>query len=95
MSKVTVGLWVPLQAKEGKESEVDWTAFNKGLVHRNAVVFGSVNANRRHFAAAARALAAADRDWLRSLITRRVPLDGFAEGLELRDDDVKVVLELD
>ena len=44
------------------------------MVLENDVVFGSVNANRRHYEAAAAALAAADRPWLGRLITRRVPL---------------------
>ena len=39
------------------------------------------------------ALAAADRGWLRRLITRRVPLTRFTDAFE-RHDDVKVVLEL-
>jgi threonine dehydrogenase-like Zn-dependent dehydrogenase len=57
-------------------------------------VFGTVNGNRRHYEAAAEALAAADRDWLRGLITRRVPLERWPEALERRPDDVKVVIEL-
>ncbi|MEU8662522.1 hypothetical protein AB0C31_38320, partial [Actinoplanes philippinensis] len=39
-------------------------------------------------------LAKADPRWLRSLITRRVPLDDFAEALTAHDDDIKVVLDL-
>jgi hypothetical protein len=42
----------------------------------NLVVFGSVNANRRHYYRAARALAAADRGWLEQLITRRTGRGG-------------------
>ena len=42
---------------------------------------GSVNANRRHYEAAAAALAKADRDWLDRLVSRRVPLDQLAEAL--------------
>jgi hypothetical protein len=55
---------------------------------------GSVNANRRHYQAAAEALAAADRDWLERLITRRVPLESYEDALETRPDDVKVVIEI-
>jgi threonine dehydrogenase-like Zn-dependent dehydrogenase len=54
-----------------------------------------VNANRRHYEKAADALAKADRGWLERLITRTVPLDDFAEALQRRDDDVKVVLEIE
>ena len=57
------------------------------------MIFGSVNANMRHYRQAAEALAAADRGWLRRLITRRVPLTRFTDAFE-RHDDVKVVLEL-
>ena len=57
-------------------------------------MFGTVNANHRHYEAAAEALAAADREWLRGLITRRVPLDRWQEALERGPDDVKVVVEL-
>ncbi len=38
----------------------------------NLVIFGSVNANRRHYYRAAKVLAKADRSWLEQLITRRV-----------------------
>ena len=78
----------------GRELGLDVGALNRSLVLENDVVFGSVNANRRHYEAAARALAAADHDWLDGLITRRVPLERWREALERRDDDVKVVLEL-
>ena len=60
----------------------------------NDVVFGSVNANRRHYEAAAEALARADRGWLARLITRRVPLDRWQDALQREPDDIKVVIEL-
>jgi threonine dehydrogenase-like Zn-dependent dehydrogenase len=74
---------------------VDVGALNNELVLENDVVFGSVNANRRHFEAAAEALAQADRDWLGRLITRTVPLDRWQEALHKGDDDVKVVVDFD
>ncbi|HEU5108355.1 MAG TPA: theronine dehydrogenase, partial [Micromonosporaceae bacterium] len=77
----------------GRTNRVDAGALNRELVLDNNVVFGTVNANRRHWDAAARALADADQDWLDALITRRVPLDSFAEAYEKRGGDVKVVLE--
>jgi threonine dehydrogenase-like Zn-dependent dehydrogenase len=64
------------------------------MVLENDVVVGSVNANLSHYAAAAGALANADVGWLKRLITRRVPLENFAEALEARPDDIKVVLDL-
>ncbi len=73
---------------------VDIGGLNRGAVLDNDVLFGTVNANRRHYEAAAVALAAADHDWLSRLITRRVPLEDFADGFARRSDDVKVVLEV-
>jgi threonine dehydrogenase-like Zn-dependent dehydrogenase len=67
---------------------------NRDIVLENDVVFGSVNANRRHYEAAAAALAAADRAWLERLITRRVPLDAWRDALTRQDHDIKVVVEL-
>jgi len=78
----------------GRTLTVDGGAINRELVLENDVVFGSVNANRRHYEAAAVALAAADSDWLARLISRRVPLAEHADALEHRPEDVKVVLEL-
>src|SRR5829696_460798 len=72
---------------------VDVGALNNELVLENDVVFGSVNANRRHFEQAVEALRKADPDWLRRLITRTVPLDNWSEALEKGDDDIKVVVE--
>jgi threonine dehydrogenase-like Zn-dependent dehydrogenase len=78
----------------GRSLTVDAGSLNRELVLENDVVFGSVNANLRHYEMAAAALAKADRSWLERLITRRVPLERFQEALERRDDDVKVVIEL-
>jgi threonine dehydrogenase-like Zn-dependent dehydrogenase len=72
---------------------VDVGALNNELVLENDVVFGSVNANRRHFEAAVQSLCDADQDWLRRLITRTVPLERWQEALEKSDDDIKVVVE--
>src|SRR5215211_7408115 len=72
---------------------VDVGALNNELVLENDVVFGSVNANRRHFEQAVASLQAADPDWLRRLITRTVPLDRWQDALEKGDDDIKVVVD--
>jgi len=77
----------------GHKLQFDIGALNRGMVLENDVVFGSVNANRRHYRAAAEALAKADKDWLGRLITRRVPLDRWREAFEPRADDVKTVLD--
>jgi glucose 1-dehydrogenase len=68
-------------------------SLGRAVVLENNVIFGSVNANRRHWTAAAEALTAADKGWLGRLITRRVPVENFAEAYQRRDGDIKVVLE--
>ena len=77
----------------GHTLDVDIGALNRGMVLKNDTVFGTVNANRRHYRDAADALAKADRGWLARLITRRVPLDRWQEAFQHRADDVKVVLD--
>jgi threonine dehydrogenase-like Zn-dependent dehydrogenase len=77
----------------GRELPLDIGTLNRTLVLENHVVFGSVNANRRHYRAAAEALAKADKTWLSGLITRRVPLSRWREVLEQRPGDIKVVLD--
>ena len=78
----------------GRELPVDVGLLNRRMVLENDVVFGSVNANRRHYEAGARALADADKDWLGKLITRRVPLDSWKDAYTRQPNDVKVTLEL-
>jgi glucose 1-dehydrogenase len=72
---------------------VDVGTLNNELVLENDVVFGSVNANRRHFEQAVKSLREAAPDWLGRLITRTVPLDRWEEALEKGDDDIKVVVD--
>ena len=78
----------------GRRRTVDIGGLNRELVLENNLVFGSVNANRAHWEAAAKALAAADAGWLRRLITRTVPLGDYASAFQRGADDVKVVLEV-
>jgi threonine dehydrogenase-like Zn-dependent dehydrogenase len=77
----------------GHKLPLDVGELNRNMVLENHVVFGSVNANRRHYAAAADALAKVDSKWLERLITRRVPLARWQEAFERRPDDIKVVLD--
>jgi threonine dehydrogenase-like Zn-dependent dehydrogenase len=72
---------------------VDIGALNRSLVLENNVVVGSVNANRRHYEAAAESLHRADQSWLERLITRRVPLDRWQEAFHREQGDIKVVIE--
>ncbi|MEO5710566.1 MAG: glucose 1-dehydrogenase [Nocardioidaceae bacterium] len=78
----------------GRTISLDAGELNRDIVLENDAVVGSVNANLRHYALAAEALAAADLDWLGRLVSRRVPLAGFADAFEPQPDDVKVVLTL-
>ena len=77
----------------GHKINFDVGDFNRTVVLENHVVFGSVNANRRHYHAAATALAKADQTWLRGLVSRRVPLTRWREGFEKKADDIKVVID--
>ena len=79
----------------GRSMPLDIGDVNRRIVLENDVVFGSVNANRRHYQAAADALAAADQQWLERLITRRVPISEWHEAFARRDNDVKVVIEFE
>jgi threonine dehydrogenase-like Zn-dependent dehydrogenase len=77
----------------GSKFELDIGRINRTMVLDNDVVFGTVNANRRHYEMAADALARADKAWLARLITRRVPLDRWSEALEHRHGDIKVIID--
>ncbi|GGR83392.1 threonine dehydrogenase [Micromonospora fulviviridis] len=79
----------------GRTINFDAGALNRDLVLENNVVFGSVNANRRHWDMAADALARADQSWLNSLITRRVPVSSYADAYASAGEDIKVVLEFE
>ena len=68
----------------------DWAT---SAVLKNNIVFGSVNANKRHWFKAAESLARADRAWLNRLITRRERPEDFAKALDRRSEDIKVVIQ--
>lgn len=80
-------------ASAHKPVTLDPAALNNELVLENNVVFGTVNANRSHYTAAADVLARADPAWLDRVITRRVPLDRWADAYTPDGDDVKTVIE--
>jgi threonine dehydrogenase-like Zn-dependent dehydrogenase len=75
--------------------DVDLGSLNREWVLQNDVVFGSVNANRRHYEAAVQALTQADPAWLDDMITRTTDVLSFADALEEHDDDIKSVLLFD
>jgi threonine dehydrogenase-like Zn-dependent dehydrogenase len=62
-------------------------------VLKNNIVFGSVNANKRHWYKAAEALARADRAWLARLITGRERPENFAKALGRGAQQIKVVIQ--
>lgn len=77
----------------GQSMPFDFGAFNRTMILQNDLVFGSVNANRRHYEAGAAALEAADSTWLGRLLTRRVPLERWPEAFERHAGDIKTVLQ--
>jgi threonine dehydrogenase-like Zn-dependent dehydrogenase len=62
-------------------------------VLKNIIIFGSVNANKRHWFKASEALAKADRKWLERLINRRETPENFQKALDRKDDDIKVIIQ--
>jgi glucose 1-dehydrogenase len=76
-----------------RETTIEAGMVNRKLVLENAVVFGSVNANLRHYQAATEALKRADNAWLAGLLTRRVAPAKLGDAFERQRDDVKVVID--
>jgi threonine dehydrogenase-like Zn-dependent dehydrogenase len=74
------------------DASFDVAKLNQSMVLENRVVFGTVNANLRHYHAAADALSHASRAWLDRLITRRVGLSRWEEAYQKLQGDVKTVL---
>jgi glucose 1-dehydrogenase len=77
----------------GAESRVDIGLLNRQMVLQNGVLFGSVNANRRHYELGAEALATADPGWLAGLLTRRVAIDQWPEAYARDPEGIKTVLQ--
>lgn len=77
--------------------QIDSAHLNLEMVLANKLVFGTVNANRRHFESGVAHLGAIEARWpglLSRMITRRVPLERFtAADLEQRGD-LKVVIDV-
>jgi threonine dehydrogenase-like Zn-dependent dehydrogenase len=76
--------------------EIDVATWNREIVLGNRLVFGTINAGRRHFEAAGRDLEAWEArhpGWLSRLVTRRIPFLDAARALSRPRDDVKTVLE--
>jgi threonine dehydrogenase-like Zn-dependent dehydrogenase len=73
--------------------KLDIGSINRAMVLQNGVMFGTVNANRRHYEMAEQALLKADRNWLKRLISRKEPLSNWSEALRRRPGDIKVVIQ--
>jgi threonine dehydrogenase-like Zn-dependent dehydrogenase len=80
----------------GRKWEIDLGAWNREMVLGNRLVFGAVNAGRRHFEAAVGDLAVAEQrrpGWMGRLITRRLPFTEAARALVRTPEDIKTVLD--
>ncbi len=79
----------------GQNVELDLGRVCRTLVLDNHTVFGTVNANRKHYETAARVLARADPAWLSRLITRQVPIREWEQAISQCPEDIKVVIEFE
>lgn len=77
----------------GRSIDIDLGMLNRSIVLENDTIFGSVNANRRHYELAARTLSDANPSWLSRLITRRVSIEQWPDALARTANDVKTVIE--
>ena len=73
---------------------VNMNRVGRSMVVGNSLMFGTVSAAHRHYEQAVEALGQADPAWLGGLISRRVPLSRWPEGLAREPGDVKVVVNL-
>jgi glucose 1-dehydrogenase len=80
-------------SSHGQVKSVDVGNINRNMVLENSVIFGSVNANKRHWEMARQSLLKADRQWLSGLISRKVPFESWQNALQRRPDDIKVVID--
>ena len=77
----------------GHDVDLDIGEVNRTMVLDNDTVFGSVNANRKHYQDAVDVLQRADKHWLAKLITRRVPVEQWTQSIHQEPDDIKVVVD--
>jgi len=80
-------------SSHNQQVSLDIGTINRTMVLENSAIFGSVNANRRHWEMAAQSLVKADRGWLSRLISRKVPLSTWEDALKRTPDDIKVVID--
>jgi threonine dehydrogenase-like Zn-dependent dehydrogenase len=77
----------------GQKLDADFGSVNRTMVLENDTVFGTVNANRKHYEDAVKVLQRADKEWLGRLITRHVPVEQWTQSLTQGPDDIKVVVD--
>lgn len=80
-----------------KMAEEPIEQINQQLVLGNRVVFGSVNANTRHFAMGVKDFRAIEKKWpgvLARLITTRLPWDRYGDWFGQRRGGIKTTLEI-
>lgn len=80
-----------------KTAEQPIEKINQQLVLGNQVVFGSVNANPRHFAMGLRDFSTIERKWpgvLKQLITTRLPWEQYNNWFGQRGSGIKTTLEI-
>lgn len=82
----------------GQPIPCDISGWNRDMVLGNQVVFGTVNAGRRHFEMGVRDLQAAEErvpGWVSRMITRRIPFTDVHQALTRGPGDIKTVLRFD
>ena len=80
-----------------RKLEVSADHLNLEMVLSNKVIFGTVNANRRHFESGVRDLQKIEARWpalLSRMITHRLPLRDFAAAFERPPGHVKSIVEV-
>lgn len=81
----------------GRSIEIPADCINFKIVMENKVIFGSVNANKRHFDLAVRHLKEFQKKWpglLNRMITKRVLMEDFSSAIRKEQGDIKVVMEV-
>jgi len=80
-------------ASKSRSLTLNMDSLNKEMVLDNEVVFGTVNANVRHFQLAEQALLRGRQAWLKKLITSRIPMSQWQEALgPKKKSEIKTVL---
>ncbi|MCH7698043.1 MAG: glucose 1-dehydrogenase [Chloroflexi bacterium] len=80
-----------------RKLEISADHLNLEMVLSNKVIFGTVNANRRHFESGVRHLQEIESRWpglLSRMITRRLPLGDIAAAFERSSDHVKSIVQV-